>query len=444
VDVDMTVEAPVHSASVATARAQRYRRLIASQHVRNNVFLLAANFLGALCGYLLQLLLGHRLGLVAYGAVASLLAIAATFLIPTQVVSTIVARYGATLASKGQLAQFNDLVQRLTRSLLVVGMAITALVALVSSHVAAFLHLDSPQGVTIIGVMLGLSFVAPINIGAVQGLQRFSWYALLVALPQVLRFALASGMVILGFGVTGAMLGILLGLFLAYLVSFRPLSALLYGPRVSCGSLRPLWSYSVPATMTLTMLVALSNLDTPLAKHFLSARDAGLYSAMAIMGKIMLVISNSIVMVLFPRLAALYSRGASTTRAVLEAMLTVLAPCLVLEAFYIMAPRLIMRVLFGGPFVAVAGELAAYGAAMLLLGLAQVLIYFFLSRDEWLFTLTLLASGSLQGLLFTVRHQTVGQLVQASVIANGTLVLILAALFVASIRRPRRPDRAPL
>jgi O-antigen/teichoic acid export membrane protein len=294
-----------------------------------------------------------------------------------------------------------------------------------------------------IGMMFGLSVVAPINIGAVQGLQRFSWYAVLVACPLVLRFVLASGLVLLGYGVNGAMLGILLGIVLAYLISFRPLAGLLQGPRQSCGSLRPLGFYSVTATLTLTLIVVLANWDTPLAKHFLSAREAGLFAAMAIVGKIMFVVSNSIVMVMFPKFAILHNRGERAARAVLEAVLSVLAPCLVLEAAYCVAPALIMRVLFGSAFVAVADQLAWYGLAMLLLSLAQVLVYYFLATDERLFVLTLLISGGLQGVLMVIRHHSVGQIVQASVIANGVLVLAMFALFVTRVRYMRQAVLQP-
>ncbi len=414
-------------------------RLLANQHLKHNIYLLAANLLGALCGYLLQVLLVHRLGLAAYGSVASLLAVATAILIPTQVIGAIVARYGAIYSSTGRPAELNDLVRRLTRLLLVVGTGVTALVALLSVPVAAFLHLDSPAGVVIIGLMLGLSFVAPINIGAVQGLQYFSWYAFLVALPQVLRFVLASALVVLGFGVNGAMLGILLGLLLSYLMSFQPLSPLLSGPRQFSGPLRALGFYSATATVTLAVTVVLSNFDTPLAKHYLSAHDAGLYAGMALIGKILLIVSNSIVMVMFPRFAALYSRGESMQRAVLQGVLSVLGPCLLLEAAYSIAPAALLRTLFGPPFVAVADQLPAYGLAMVLLGLSQVFIYYFLSIDGRLFMLVLLLCGGLQGLLFAIRHGSVAQLVQASVIANALMVMALGTLCVVSLRTARRP-----
>jgi O-antigen/teichoic acid export membrane protein len=396
--------------------------------------MLGANALGALCGYLLQVFLAHRLGVASYGAVASLLALAAAILIPSQVITAIVARHSAELHSLGRLAQLNDLIRRLSAVLLVVGVGVAALFALCSGLIASFLHLSGVVEVSVVGVMFGLSFIAPINIGAVQGLQRFSWYAVLIALPFVLRLILAAALVVLGFGVGGAMSGILLGLILAYVVSFQPLRGLLAGPRAPYGSLRGLGTYSITATLTLTMTVVLGNWDTPLAKHYLTPGEAGLYAAMAIIGKTMMVVSNSVAGAMFPRFAVLHSRGERAMRAVWGAIWAVLGPCLALQALFLAAPVLIMKALYGASYVSVASQLPFYGASMLLLGVAQVLIYYFLSRDGRLFILAVLAGGALQGLLFEAWHRDVAQLVQASLVGNGVLVAVLLMLLIAPSR----------
>src|SRR5205823_11633058 len=140
-EVDTILDARPKSPGSTAAVARLYRRLLTSQHLRDNLLLLGANSVGALCGYLLQVLLGHRLGLAAYGAVASLLAVAAAILIPTQVIGTIVARYSASLSSAGKLAELNDLIRRLSTVLLLVGCGVTAFFALGSHVIAAFLHL---------------------------------------------------------------------------------------------------------------------------------------------------------------------------------------------------------------------------------------------------------------------------------------------------------------
>jgi hypothetical protein len=124
---------------------------------------------------------------------------------------------------------------------------------------------------------------------------------------------------------------------------------------------------------------------------------------------------------------------------VLEAVVSVLGPCLLLEAVYSAAPAAMMRTLFGTQFVAVADDLAPYGLAMVLLGLSQVFIYYFLSIDGRLFMVILLACGGLQGLLFVVRHNSVAQLVQASVVANALMAVALGALCIVSLRTVRGP-----
>jgi len=418
--------------------------LAASPRLRANAYLLAANLIGAAAGYLLHVVLGRHIALSAYGAVASLLALVATLLIPTQVISTIVARYAATLGNEERLGELNDLVRRLTRVLLLAGVAIGLLVILGSGPIAAFLGLDATRGVIVVGVMVAVSFVAPINLGAVQGLERFSWYALLTALPLVLRTVLASMFVLLGLGVTGAMVGILLGIVLAYLISFRPLHGLLHGPRVHGGPLRTVWSYSTVAVVTLTATVVLCNMDTPLAKHALVGSESGLYAAMAIIGKTMFVVGNTIVMVMFPRFVVLHSRSERMGRAVLEAVLSVLVPCLAFEALLCVAPGLVVRLLYGPAFVTVAAQVPWYGLAMMLLGVAQVFVYYFLAVNGRLYMFCLLLTGVLQGALFLQRSATIAQLVRALVVTDAILLVSLLALCLVSLRRAERSDVARL
>lgn len=412
------------------------RHLGARPYLRHNALLLGATLVSGAFNFAFHPALGRLLGVSAYGTVATLLNLLTILLIPTAIIVAIVVRYTSAFSAAGQYDQLHDLVRRLMALLLPLGVGMALVFALVSGPLAAFLHLRSAQALLILGLAFTISFASPINLGAVQGLQRFGWFATLTVMPSILRLLLAASLALLGLGVNGAVLGIVLSTVLPYLISFQPLRALLAGPRLPTVSLRSLWSYSVRTGIALACMTLLFNLDTVLAKHFLAAQQAGFYAALSTLGKTSLFISGSVVAVMFPRVAALHTRGEPTVRVAVQSLLGVLALSMAAEAIFIAVPTLMVDV-FDRTFAAVAGQLAWYGLGMLLLAQAQALIYYFLATGERIFVLILLVCCALMPALIALHHQTVAEIVQAVVSANGLLFVLLLALFV--LRKERRP-----
>lgn len=275
------------AAPPATIWRRLSRGALARHKGAHTVLLFGANLLAGLCIYLMHSALGHLLGPTGYGTFAALIALSSVLLMPTHVIATAMTKHGSALRAAGRLPHLNDLIRRLTVLLLPVGFGAMALFIGASGYIAAFFHLDTSGNVVLIGLLFAVSFVTPINVGALLGLQRFSWYGALVVLPVFLRFALASAFVLLGHGLGGAIVGIALADGLTYVISFRPLRDLLAGPRLPSGSLRPFGAFAAHASVVFAGLSLLSNLDTLLAKHVLSVPQAGLYAALATAGKVL-------------------------------------------------------------------------------------------------------------------------------------------------------------
>lgn len=422
---------------VRFGRLLPYCRVLANADVRQNVFLLAANALAGLCIYLTHSALGHLLGPTAYGTIAALLALASLMLIPTHVISTVATKYGAALSEKKDLPRLNDLIRRLTGILLPVGIVVMIVFMAASGSISSFLRIGTPREVFIVGLMFAVSFVSPLNIGVILGQQRFSWYAAFLILPVFLRLVLAVGLALLGFGVLGAIAGIVLADSLTYIASFRPLHSLLKGPRLSFGSLRPLWSYSMTAMTVFAIGSILSSADTLFAKHFLSFQEAGFYAAIATAGRIVSFVSGSLVVVMFPKFATSHSRGERPARAVLLTAISTCALCGGVEAVFLICPTLVIQTMFGPSFVIIAGQLPWYGAAALISAVAGVFTNFFLSIGHRRVVVPLIFCLSIESVLFVIRHGSVGELVQNLMAANCLMLVALLALFIAYLYRSR-------
>ena len=416
--------------TVATRRVSK--GAAACQYFRQSGVILGANLLAAMSSYLIHPVLGHLLGLDAYGTVISLLSLLSILLIPTQIVATAVSRQTSALYVTHQHAQLNDLIRRLTFVFIPLGLGISAILGVFSSQIASFLNLQSSQQVLIIAVVFVLAFVTAVNGGVLQGLQKFYWLAFVSTVPLIVRLILVITFLALGWGINGAVLGFVLTPILDYFISLIPLVSILKGARRPIPSLRPLWSSSATAAIALASTVFLVNSDTILAKHFLPTHEAGQYAALGSLGNMVLFMSGSVVTVMFPKVVALYESGQRTTHVMMQALLGVLALSACIESVYWLAPTTIVRLLFGSAFMAVAGHLAWYGLAMLFLALAQALLIYFLSVGSRVFILSATLSCGLQIALILVRHKSIEQFVQAVVIADSLLLSMLLIAWLIS------------
>jgi O-antigen/teichoic acid export membrane protein len=430
----------VGPAAASPRRTRFYRRLIDDHYVRSNTILLGANVGAGILAYLLHPVLGRMMGVRAYGQVAALIALSLVLLTPTQLVATVAARYAASMAVTRSFAKLNDFVRRFTVILLPCGFAVAATFAGVSTYVAHFFHLGSRQGVILLSLLFVVSCVTPLNLGTVQGLERFGWYAVITLLSALLRLAAPVSLVFFGLGVNGAMLGIALGGIAAYLVSFRPLEDVLRGPREPMESVRPVWAFALFAGGAAAGMVALFSVDIVLARHYLDAKDAGVYAALATIGRTALFVTSSVTVVMFPKVVALYERKQRHAHVAVQALLGAVALAGAAEAAFAVAPTLVVRLLFGHAFEGLAGTLPLYGLAMLLLAAAQVLVAYLLALGRRSVVPIVFSAFVLEAGLIVWRHETIRELARAVLVADAALLLaLLVAAFPPSLRHRGMP-----
>lgn len=420
-----------------TLRQRFLTRIMSNQYLHQNMLLLVTNVLAGIFAYLLHPFLGRMLSLQAYGQVATFISLSLVLATPTQVISTVAAKYASSLSIGKNYAQLNDFIRRLTLILLIAGIVGTCLYMAASGLIASFFHFDSQFEVILFGVVFVISFVVPLNQGVMQGLQSFGWYALVTLLLALSRLIFAVGFVFFGLGVNGAILGLVLSTLLAYFISFLPLRKVLHGPRVHIGSLRMLGSYAILTTVAATGIVVLYSIDTVLARHFLSASDAGLYAALATIGRTALFVTSGIAIIMFPKVVTLHERGEAHTHVVVQALLGVVGLAAVVEIVFCLAPALLTTVMFGPAFLPIAGLLPLYGIAMLLLAFAQVIAMYFLAIGNRIFVMIIAGACILQiGLIFWY-HNTIAQIVNSVLIANIVLVIALLMIWGMEYQRTK-------
>lgn len=172
-------------------------------------------------------------------------------------------------------------------------------VALISSSsaIAHYLNLPSPLLVRVLAV--GTVFYVPLGTrrGFMQGTYDFVPLALNFTLEVVIKLVGAVVLMSAGYGVEGVVGAISASVIVAYFVAVPRKH---HFGKVPQATLRAGMEEGVQAVIFFIGQVIINNLDIVLVKHFFDATQAGVYAAIALIGRVVYMLSWSVVSSMFP------------------------------------------------------------------------------------------------------------------------------------------------
>jgi O-antigen/teichoic acid export membrane protein len=354
----------------------------------------------------------------AAAAVTILMLISAITLSFQLVCTKLVAKADST---ESKAAVFQHLMKRAW----MIGIGLGVFMLLASSILTEYLRFSSPW--IIILLAIGLTIYVPLGVkrGGLQGTCRFRGLSWNMAAEAIIKFIGAIVLIEFGFGVLGAVAAISGSVIFAFCL---PDSAReLRGPAID----RP----SAPvgearqAIVFFVGQVIISNIDILMVKHFFQPSEAGLYAAIALVGRLLYFACWSVVSAMFPVSAENKEEQASTSLLPIPLFL-VTAMSIVFVLLLAAFPKLVFRSLFGAHFhVAGIGGLtwllSMNAAATGVYSIAVVLMTYEMSRrianTGWL---QLVVSGLIV-LGITWFHST---LLEVIVVQQVLRVLLLCAV----------------
>lgn len=400
------------------------------------VGMMAAN----LSNYLFHLLMGRFLGPVDYGSLAAIVSIMYYIGVPTTTITVTVMKYAAEYDAQGAPERINGFFRKLTKSLIIIGVVLFVCMAAASPLISRFLNIASTTPLLILSAMVLVTYVLPINRGVLQGLQKFGSLSLNLVLETILKLIVGISLVVLGFSVNGAVIGIVSAMFIAYALSFIPLRRILSSASVKSESIREMLKYSIPVFIALLCLNNFYSIDVILVKHFLSPVDAGYYSGLSILGKIVVFASLAIVGVMFPVVAGRHKSNQKHGKILLMTLGMITAISGTIVVCYAIAPKLLIGVLFGAKYLPVAPYLTTFGIAMLLLALSTALANYYLAINKTSCVPILVGAAVIQALLLWFYHGSLSQIVIVMIASMAALFAALAVYYFIAVRNMAGPE----
>lgn len=178
--------------------------------------------------------------------------------------------------------------------------ALVALLLVVYRHgITNYLNLSTTTLVVLLAI--GAAFYVPLGSrrGYIQGAFGFRSLAKNLVLEGAVRLGGSVLMVLLGFGVTGVIAANAAAMAVAYFAIAPKLSARVANPLGFGYGFREV----AQAMVFFTGQVLINNSDIVLVKHFFAAEEAGLYAAVAMVGRVTFSFSTAVVNSMFPVVA---------------------------------------------------------------------------------------------------------------------------------------------
>ncbi len=394
--------------------------------LKGSVIVMAGSFIASFLNYLFQFLVGRFLSPAEYGTLVSLFSILYIVGIPGGVLGTTATKFASTYKARNDFKAVTASLVWVEKIVAILGLSLLFLSFLFRNQLAEFLKIADPRLPVVFFIFIALSFLGSAPTGFLQGLSRFKAYSLASVLSSLLKILLGAGLAFLGFGIWGVVWGLiamnLLSIIACLLLLKKNLRARF---EESLFSPTDLVQYALPTAVVLLALASLYNMDVILVKHFFSPEEAGVYSSVVMLGRIIFFGLGSVQLVMFPLSSEKFENGGDSLGIFKKSLLLVVAGAVVGVLAYFLFPSILVKVFFGSGYLSAVPYLGLFAVFMGLYAVVDLFSRFSLSIRNFRPAAVLVVFAILQTGLICFFHQTLFQIIFVNM---GTMVGLLLAL----------------
>jgi O-antigen/teichoic acid export membrane protein len=400
---------------------------------KEGLWMFAATFISGGLSYLANAAVGRLLGPTNYSVYTAMVSLILMLGAVTAVIQTVTTNYVARLRADEQMPDVGALLVYLLRQLLLWGLAAVVIVWALGRPLAALLHLPSTVPVWVVATALAPIAVLPVLQGGLRGLERFVPYGINMITLATLRLGTGIGLIVAGWDAVGAIASLPLAyLGTAVLALFWLAGTLRLRNHSFQPNLSSILGYASYTAASLFSFTALTNMDILFVKLGFAPDQAGLYSAIATIGKITLYLPFAATVLLLPRVAILNARRERTVQLLYRALLIMGLLCSMITLAFFLFPSLLVELMFGAEYLAWASLLGPYGLAMTLYSLCNLWLAYYLALEDKRYSSALLVGTVLQAVLFLTVTLSLRDMVTVLIVIG----LALNAVGFWFLRRP--------
>jgi len=266
--------------------------------------------------------------------------------------------------------------------------------------------------------------------------KRFGIASMSQLIGAATKVIFSAGLIIIGLGVTGAIFGIVIAQFVAFLYAARYAARIgfnrpvdtNYKTRPDIRVVLPELKFGGVTFISLLTVTLMMSIDVIAVKYFFDAHTAGLYAGIATVARIIFFLATPIAQVLIPLVTVTASLKQNVVLLLKSLVLTVGICGIVLLLCFIM-PEFIVKILMGSSYSAYAYLLPQLALVVFIISIVNLVFMYYLAlRQKMIMVIGIIGFGVLLSLVL-MWHDTPRAIVQ-SMLLGSIFTLIATGIYV--------------
>ena len=396
--------------------------------VSGSVILLTGSGLTTAINLVYNVVIARSLGPRGYGqatVVYTLLTLLSAVTLSFQIISTKVVAQQPAAGAKGAVYRYFH------RAAWLCGIVVGLVLLEFRGSITSYLHLADPALVALLAI--GAAFYIPLGSrrGFIQGTCGFRRLAVNLVLEGAVRLGGSCFLIFFGWGVRGVIEANAAAVAVAYLSIAPKLAERVPNPL----SMRHALREASQALVFFAGQVLINNCDIVLVKHFFESDIAGLYAAVAMVGRVIFAFSSAVVNSTFPLVAGTRDEERKDLRVIATSLLLVLGSGAALALGLCVTPARVWTALFGHGFIltgkySIPHLLALYAISTVVYCLSVVIITFEMSYKIANTSWVQLAYSGLVIAGICLFHATLHEVILVQLVLMAILFISVATPFL--------------
>tara|TARA_R110002051_G_scaffold34256_3_gene76317 strand:- start:39246 stop:40502 length:1257 start_codon:yes stop_codon:yes gene_type:complete len=378
--------------------------------------------------YLYNLLLGRILGPEAFADAALLVTLLLVLSFVGMTFQLATTKFAVLFTGE----TWNSFKNTMYRYALVFGLFTGVLVLFFSKNLQALFNTQNHYMFIVFAVAVPLYFIMSVNRGRFQGRHEFGklaatyqtemWSRLLLTFALLWLVPFEPGILI----ALGIALSFVFGLFPSDFKNVQVFSS----AKLSAVDLKQVWIFiGLTAGYELTQII-INNSDILLVKHYFDAKEAGLYSSLALIGRVVYFVAWMFVMLLMPTVIQKQKDGEPTAPVLFKYVFFIGSLSTFIVFICFLFPNLIITLMFGDAYLSIAHLLWKYALATSLFAVSNIFAYYFLSLNQYSPVILSGLLGFSQVALIMLYHDSLESVVHMQIVAMIILLVAQLLFFV--------------
>ena len=404
-----------------------FNKLFQDKFLRHNFIFFCGSILVAFFNYLYHPILSRMMDVESFGEVQALISLFLLFSMIIGVFRTIVINI---VANAQEIKEKQELILMLQKVGLYIVSSFSLLIIILSSQLKLFFNFDSIYPFISLAVLLVLSLFFTFRSAILQALHRFVEVSIANIYLSAGRLIFAVLLVYIGWASFGAITAIVLSQFLAliyvYLKTSNHLMTLAKAKVKITSQIKKELSYAFLVFSATLCITFLYSADVIIIKHYFPADQAGFYSGIATIARIIFFITASVAGVLISHIK-IENPDKENKKTLKKSLFLVGGLGGVALLIFLVFPDIVIKVLIGQRYLEYANLLPRLSLLLFLVSVINVFFFYYLALRKYFLALIAILSPLSVIILSYFGHDSLLQIINNFLLVS--VFILIALLF---------------